>query len=110
MTARLSGGEGQLEYDGVWVETGTLDDQGLTPLGAFSAMVEAARGGYITACSLEEEETLLRVDCGDPGRKPEEGREVTLWFEPESRNLVRGEISVDGFRVILCECTDFVKS
>ena len=110
MTAHLSEGEGQLEYEGVWVETGTLDENGLTPLSAFSAMLEAARGGYITACSLEEEENLLRVDCGDPTASPGEGREVTLWFEPSTRNLVRGEVSVDGFRVILCECTDFVKS
>ncbi|MGO5023668.1 hypothetical protein ACTQ4E_11310 [Lawsonibacter sp. LCP25S3_G6] len=110
MTARLDGETGTLEYDGVWVETGTLDDNGLTPLGAFSAMLEAARGGYITACALDEEENLLRVDCGDPTASPGKGREVTLWFEPSTRNLVRGEVSVDGFRVILCECTDFVKS
>lgn len=110
MTACLSEGEGRLEYDGVWVETGTLDENGLTPLDAFPALLEAARGGYITACALEEGENLLRVDCGDPGRELGEGREVTLWFEPSSRSLVRGEVRVDGFRVILCECTEFTKS
>ncbi len=110
MTAHLSEGEGQLEYDGVWVETGTLDEDGLTPLGAFSAMLEAIRGGYITACSLEEEETLLRLDCGDPTASPGKGREVTLWLDASTRNLVRGEIRVDGYRVIVCECTNFVKS
>ena len=110
MTAHLSQGEGQLEYDGVWVETGTLDEDGLTPLGAFPAMLEAIRGGYITACSLEEEETLLRLDCGDPTASPGKGREVTLWLDVSTRNLVRGEIRVDGYRVIVCECTNFVKS
>lgn len=110
MTAHLSQGEGQLEYDGVWVETGTLDEDGLTPLGAFPAMLEAIRGGYITACCLEEEETLLRLDCGDPTASPGKGREVTLWLDASTRNLVRGEIRVDGYRVIVCECTNFVKS
>ena len=110
MTAHLSQGEGQLEYDGVWVETGTLDEDGLTPLGAFSAMLEAIRGGYITACCLEEEGTLLRLDCGDPTASPGKGREVTLWLDVSTRNLVRGEIRVDGYRVIVCECTNFVKS
>lgn len=110
MTARYDGTEGTLEYEGVWTETGPLDEKGLNPVSAFPALLEAARSGYITACALEEEENLLRVDCGDPTAGPGEGRLVTLWFEPESRNLVRGEISVDGFRVILCECTDFVKS
>ena len=110
MTAHLSQGEGQLEYDGVWVETGTLDEDGLTPLGAFPAMLEAIRGGYITACCLEEEETLLRLDCGDPTASPGKGREVTLWLDASTRSLVRGEIRVDGYRVIVCECTNFVKS
>lgn len=110
MTAHLSQGEGRLEYDGVWVETGTLDEDGLTPLGAFPAMLEAIRGGYITACCLEEEETLLRLDCGDPAASPGKGREVTLWLDASTRSLVRGEIRVDGYRVIVCECTNFVKS
>ena len=110
MTARFDGEAGTLEYDGVWVETGTLDGEGLTPVSAFPAMVAAARSGYITACALEEEDTLLRVDCGDPASAPGEGREVTLWFEPTTRDLVRGEISVDGFRVISCVCGDFAKS
>lgn len=110
MTARFTGEEGLLEYDGVWTETGTLDEEGLTPASAFPALLEAARSGYITACALAEEETLLRVDCGDPTGSPGEGREISLWFDPTTHALVKGEISVDGFRVILCECTDFAKS
>ena len=110
MTARMEGEEGTLEYDGVWTETGTLDEAGLTPVSAFPALMAAARSGYITACALEEEENLLRVDCGDPTGKPGEGREIALWFDPQVHVLVKGEISVDGFRVILCECTNFTKS
>lgn len=110
MTARFTGEEGLLEYDGVWTETGTLDEEGLNPASAFPALLEAARSGYITACALVEEETLLRVDCGDPTGSPGEGREISLWFDPTTHALIKGEISVDGFRVILCECTDFAKS
>ena len=110
MTARYDGTEGTLEYDGVWTETGTLDEGGLTPVSAFPALISAARGGYITACALEEEENLLRVDCGDPTTSPGKGREAALWFDAATRELVKGEIYVDGFRVIACVCTDFVKS
>lgn len=110
MTARFTGEEGLLEYDGVWTETGALDEEGLNPASAFPALLEAARSGYITACALVEEETLLRVDCGDPTGSPGEGREISLWFDPTTHALIKGEISVDGFRVILCECTDFAKS
>ena len=40
--------------------------RGLTPASAVPALLEAARSGYITACALEEDGTLLRVDCGSP--------------------------------------------
>ena len=107
LTARLSGEENLLEFDGVSVETGPLDGDGLTPVSALPALLEAARSGYITACALEEEGTLLRVDCGDPAGSPGTGTETALWFDTSTHALVRGEISVDGFRVILCEFSDF---
>ena len=110
MTARFSGEEGTLEYDGVWTETGALDGDGLTPVSAFPALLEAARSGYIIACALEEEGTLLRVDCGDPTGSPGQGREIALWFDASSHALVKGEISVDGFRVILCQCASFTEN
>ena len=106
-TKVLAGEEGLLEFDGVSVETGPMDENGLTPASAVPALLEAVRSGYITACALEEEGTLLRVDCGDPAGSPGTGTETALWFDASTHALVRGEISVDGFRVILCEFSDF---
>ena len=107
MTARISGEDSFLEFDGTSVETGPLDDEGLTPVSAPPALLEAARSGYIAACSLEEEGALLRIDCGDPVGEPGQGTETVLWFDAATHALTRGEISVDGFRVILCEFSDF---
>lgn len=107
LTARLTGEENLLEFDGMSVETGPLDENGLTPVSALPALLEAARSGYITACALEEDGTLLRVDCGDPAGSPGSGTEMVLWFDVATHALTRGEISVDGFRVILCEFSDF---
>ena len=107
LTARLSGEENLLEFDGVSVETGPLDGDGLTPVSALPALLEAARSGYITACALEEDGTLLRMDCGDPAGSPGTGTENILWFDAAAHTLVRGEVSVDGFRVILCEFSGF---
>ena len=107
LTARLSGEENLLEFDGVSVETGPLDDDGLTPVSALPALLEAAKSGYITACALEEDGTVLRVDCGDPSGSPGAGTETALWFDASTYALMRGEVSVDGFRVILCEFFDF---
>ena len=107
LTARLTGEESLLEFDGVSVDTGPLDESGLTPVSAPPALLEAARSGYMTACALEEDGALLRVDCGDPEGAPGTGTETTLWFDASTHALTRGEISVDGFRAILCEFSDF---
>ena len=56
---------------------------------------------------LEEDGALLRVDCGDPAGSPGTGTEYALWFDAATHALTRGEISADGFRVILCEFSDF---
>lgn len=107
LTARLTGEENLLEFDGVSVETGPLDDDGLTPVSALPALLEAARSGYMTACALEEDGALLRIDCGDPEGTPGAGTETALWFDASTHALTRGEISVDGFRAILCEFSEF---
>ena len=109
LTARWAGEAGTLEYDGVAVETGSLDPEGLDPVSAFPVLLEAARSGYLTACALEEDGTVLRVDCGDPAGTPGQGTETTLWVDGETGALLRGEIRVDGFRVIGCTCTAFTK-
>lgn len=83
--------------------------QGLTPAAALPALVETARTGYITACRLEED-GLLRVDCGDPEADPGTGTETALWFQPDSHQLLRGEISREGFRTVRCDFSDFSKT
>ena len=109
LTAVLTEDSGALEFDGLWVETGPLDPEGLTPAAALPALVETARTGYITACRLEEDD-LLRVDCADPESDPGTGLETTLWFQPDSHQLIRGELSRDGFRAIRCDFSVFAKT
>ena len=109
ITARIAGKDSRLEYDGLSVETGPLDGEGLTPVSAIPVQLEAVRSGYMTACVLEED-GLLRMECGDPEGAPNSGRVVTLWFDTQTHGLKKGEISVDGFRVILCQWEEFVKN
>lgn len=109
LTAVLTEDSEALEFDGLWVETGPLDPEGLTPAAALPALVETARTGYITACRLEED-GLLRVDCGDPEADPGTGTETALWFQPDSHQLLRGEISREGFRTVRCDFSDFSKT
>lgn len=107
ITARLEEEKGVLEYDGMIVETGPLDDQGLTPVSALPVLMETVRSGYISTCNLEEEQ--LRVSYCDPEEEPGVGREVVLWFDGQTHALLRGEINVDGVRVIESQFLNFTK-
>ena len=109
ITARAVGNDSFLEYDGLVLETGPLDEAGLTPVAAVPALLEAIQTGYITACGLEENAGRLRVDCGDPEGTPGIGREITLWFNSDTHALEQGEIRSDGFRVISCAFHDFTQ-
>ena len=73
------------------------------------APVETARTAYITACRLEED-GLLRVDCGDPETSTGTGTDTALWFQLDSHQILRGEISRESFRAIRCEFSDFSKT
>lgn len=110
VTARLTDdGEAVLEYDGAQVETGPLDDTGLSPLSAVPVLLDYAQTGYIASCGMETlgEREVLRVDCRDPEAQPGTGRECSLWFEPDTHALLRGELSQDGYTVIQCTFSGF---
>lgn len=107
ITARTTEEGGRLEYDGLILETGDLGAEGLSPVSAFPALLEAAKGGFITLCTMEtREEELLRVTCA-PVEETDPAVETVLWFHPQTHAIVRGEILVDGLRVICCRCKNF---
>lgn len=108
VTAKWLEKEGYLEYDGVCVETGPLNEDDLTPMSALPALLEAIRSGYITACCLEES-GLLRVDYGSPDVPPGTGTEYILWFTADGHEPIRGEILQDRFRCINCTFSQFTK-
>ncbi len=109
VTAHLVGGDSRLEYDAAVLETGPLALDGLTPLDAVPALLETARSGFMDSCTMEQlgERASLRVLCRDPSMGQGEGTQTVLWFDPDSAALLRGEILVEGRRVILCECMEF---
>ena len=109
ITARILEGETALEYDGMRVETGPLDGSGMSPVDAVPVLLDYAEGGFIAACGMEtlEEQEVLRVDCREPEAAAGTGRECSLWFDPSTHALLRGELSQDGFTVIQCVFTEF---
>lgn len=109
VTARLSGEETFLEFDGVSLETGPLDDAGLSPLSAAPALLRCAREGFIAESALETvgESECLKVVCRDPEVQPGTGTEVSLWFDAGTHALKQGEILSDGARIVACIFTQF---
>ena len=109
VTARLSGEETFLEFDGVSLETGPLDDTGLSPLSAAPALLRCAREGFIAESALETvgESECLKVVCRDPEVQPGTGTEVSLWFDAGTHALKQGEILSDGARIVACIFTQF---
>ena len=72
-------------------------------------LLEYAQTGWMAECGTEElgGGTALRVDCRDPEKAPGEGRTCTLWFDPGTHALLRGELAQDGFTVLRCEFEAF---
>ena len=106
ITARLSEEQGSvLEYDGVVLETGALNEDGLTPVGALPILLTAMREGYLDTCALEEwkEGSVLRMLIRDPEKPLGTGLELLVWLEVDQGKLLRAELSQDGICVIQCE-------
>lgn len=108
VTARIDGDEGTLEYEDLSLETGFLDDNGLSPVSALPTLMEAARSQYMDRCTLTD--GTLEMHCADPEEEPGAGQEMTLWFDAQTHALTGGEISQDGRRVIACQITEFTKT
>lgn len=109
ITARVKDGNTMLEFDGIRLETGELYGDGLSPIDGLPALLDYARSGYIAECGMETigETRALRICCRDPENQPGKGTEATLWFNSDTHDLMRGEISSDGYTVVRCEFTSF---
>ena len=110
ITARLRDGQTALEYDGIRVETGPLNPEGLSPMDALPALLTAAQEGFLAQCVMETAEdgtAVLHTVSRDPEAEPGSGTELQLWFQADTHALLRGEISQDGFTVIQCVFRDF---
>ena len=111
VTARIEQGETLLEFDQVALETGPLAEDGLAPIDCIPAMLEAIQSGYIAQCGEEVLDgiTCLRLEIRNPDDEVGQGVRYSLWIEPKSGALIRGEIAQDGFTVIHCTFTAFTK-
>ncbi len=109
ITAKVAEGSTYLEFDGVSLETGPLNEDGLSPLDALPVLIAEMQSGYIAETCTEQqgEQTLLRISCREPQGEAGKGRETVLWFDTATKRLVSGELRSDGFTVIRCSFSAF---
>lgn len=110
ITASIEQGQTYLDYDGIRLETGPLDPDGLSPLDAIPALISAVQSGYIAETNSETtgETETLRICCREPDKTAGQGRETVLWFDKATKTLQRAELRSDGATVVRCLFSDFM--
>ena len=100
VTARVKWGESTLVYEDVMLGAGPLDKDGLTPVSAIPAILEAMAGGYEELIWRDGDYVAARLYVSETSR-------CTVWIDPETYVPVTAEISSDGQRVISCTFTNW---
>lgn len=91
-------GETSIEYGGVLLGTGALDEEGLSPVAAMPAIFAAMAGGYAELLWWDGDLIAARIYAGENAR-------CTVWLEAESLVPVHAEIASGGRTVVSCDLT-----
>ena len=100
VTATAARGEAELSYGSVRLGVGPVDEEGLTPVSAIPAMIDAMQSGYLELLWWEEPYITARVHVGEESV-------MTLWLEEETLVPAAAEIASGGRTVIACRFTDW---
>ncbi len=109
ITAVAKEGQTWLDYDGVRLETGPLDPQGLSPMDALPALLTELETGTVAEVGTETDGdlSLLRLTLRDPEVTPGTERETVFWFDKAQKTLLRAELRNDGATVVSCVFSSF---
>ena len=98
ITAAAELGQTSIAWENVRLGAGPLDADGLTPVSAVPAMLEAMQSGYVELLWWEEEYIAARLHIGETSV-------LTLWLEEKTLTPVSAEISSGGLAVLCCDIT-----
>lgn len=101
--ARVAGGDTALEYDGMIIDTGTLDSYGLTPMSALPVLVQAMTAGHLDSYWQENGMTVMQLI-------PNDHLTATVWFEGGSLVPVRAELISEGRVTVSCDIESWTLS
>ena len=88
-------GETSIEYGGVLLGTGALDEEGLSPAAAMPAIFAAMAGGYVELLWWDGDLIAARIYAGEDSR-------CTVWLAAEELTPVCAELAAGGRTVISC--------
>ena len=100
VSARIRAGETALEYEGVSLDTGALDNFGLSPMSALPLLIETLKTGYLDT-AWEEDGTLCAVFV------PADGVSVQVKLDKYTKTPLSAEISSDGRVRVFAEISDW---
>ena len=99
VSARIEPGTTKLEYDSVVLDTGSLDNFGLSPLSSMPLLVQSIKAGHAESYRTEGDFTVIELE-------PDDGLRCTVWFDDEM-TPVRAELARDGQVIIYMEINDW---
>ncbi len=97
---RVTGGGTALEYGDLMLDTGPLDEYGLSPMSALPLLVRALGAGHLESVWSEGGLSLCQLILDDH-------LYAVVSFEPETMTPVRAELVSGGAVKALCELTDW---
>lgn len=95
ISARVEQGKTALEYDGLILDTGDLDDYGLSPMSALPLLVDALCRGHADSFWTEEDAPVVKLLYDDHTT-------AQVWFSGEMIPQ-RAELICDGTVTVSCE-------
>ena len=94
--AHISPGSTSLQYESIVLDTGALDNFGLSPLSSLPHLLQALREGHMDSFWEEDEALVLQLQAEDELK-------CTVWFEKESMRPLRAELSSGGRVTVFVE-------
>lgn len=93
-----------LDWEQVELDTGTLNQDGLTPVDAMAAILTCCTEGLLVECSQEAEGTELYAELENPKSA---GCTAQCWFDSESGALKRADLTSGGKTLVTLAFSTF---
>lgn len=93
-----------LDWEEVTLDTGLLNSDGLTPVDALPAVLHCISTGLLLECCEEADGAELCAELENPDNG---GCAAQCWFDAETGNLLRADLTSEGETVVSLRFSEF---